>query len=366
MWVRVPPPAPESEAVFVRLAKTVFFFPVGALRMVKIAITCEGFKRKTQRFRRGRGVFTLRTLRFFLRVLCGNLSQPILGNTILRTMNLRLLALLLVSVFSMSVCAQKGPSAESAESRDTAAKATITYIANEGVLIEGGGKTVLIDGLHRFYKSAYAHPPDELRDKLENAKSPYDRIDLVLVSHLHGDHFHPASVALHLKNNRKAKLATSEQIIEKIKEGSADYRQVVPQIVPIKHKWKGSISKEFDGIRVRFLGLRHGSERFKWIQNLGHVIEIGGKKFLHIGDADMTAENFSAFEIDKEGIDIGFIPYWFLLSEKGRKLVKDQFAPKHIVAVHVSPSDADEVTNELNKHYADITVFTRILESRAF
>ena len=76
----------------------------------------------------------------------------------------------------------------------------VTYIANEGVLISAGDKQVLIDGLHREYKPAYLFPPAELLSALEQARAPYNKINVVLVSHLHLDHFHPESVGLHLKN----------------------------------------------------------------------------------------------------------------------------------------------------------------------
>ncbi len=117
---------------------------------------------------------------------------------------------------------------------------------------------------------------------------------------------------------------------------------------------------------MEVLGLRHGGSNFSWIQNLGHVIEIDGKKLLHIGDADMTVENFSSFRLYEKGIDIAFIPFWYLLSENGRKLVREQFAPRHIIAVHVSPNDAKEVAEQIKKTNPEATVFTKILESKSF
>ena len=92
------------------------------------------------------------------------------------------------------------------------------------------------------------------------------------------------------------------------------------------------------------------------------VREIGGKKLLHIGDADMTAENFSAFDLSKEKIDVAFIPYWFLLSENGRALVREQFAPKTIVAVHISPDEAEEIVERLKKEAPGVIPFTKLLE----
>ena len=271
-------------------------------------------------------------------------------------------------LFTTAVCGQtkKSDSSPKPTTKDQKPNLTLQYIANEGVLISSGGKQVLIDGLHREYKPAYLFPPPDLLDSLENAKSPYDKIDLVLVSHVHLDHFHPESVALHLKNNPNSMLATSEQAVEQISENFADYAKVKSQIKPIKHIWKKSSELERKGIKVKFLGLRHGSERFRSIQNLGHIIEIGGKKLLHIGDADMTTENFADFKIAKEKIDIAILPFWFLTSKSGRELVKEQFNPKHIIAVHISPDDAESVAEKIKGFYPNATSFTKILQEKSF
>ena len=173
----------------------------------------------------------------------------------------------------------------------------VRYIANEGVLIASGGKQVLIDGLHREYKAAYLFPPPEMQAVLENARAPYDKINILLVSHIHLDHFHPESIGLYLKNNPKSVLASSSQVVDEVTKGFADHEKIRSQIKPVAHEWKKSVDVNLDGVRIKFLGLRHGGGQFKDMQNLGHIIEIGGKKLLHIGDADMTAENFAAFNI---------------------------------------------------------------------
>ena len=239
---------------------------------------------------------------------------------------------------------------------------TLRYIANEGVLIAAGDKQVLIDGLHREYRPAYLFPPPELQTVLENARPPYDKINLLLVSHIHLDHFHPESVGLHLKGNARTLFASSPQAADEIIKGFTEHAKVKAQIRPVT--WEPGKSSQIDheGIRVRFLGLRHGGDRWKHIQNLGHVIEVGGKKFLHIGDADMNAENFSAFTLAQERIDVAFIPYWFLTSEPGRKLVREQFAPKLIIAVHIPPGETESVAAQLKKDIPEARAFTRLLE----
>jgi L-ascorbate metabolism protein UlaG (beta-lactamase superfamily) len=243
---------------------------------------------------------------------------------------------------------------------------TIRYIANEGVLIRAGGKQILIDGLHREYKPAYAFPPADLLKLLETANKPYDKINLLLASHIHLDHFHPESIGLYLKNNPRAVFASSEQAVGEIAKNFADYEKIKSQVKTVAHEWKKPVEFNQDGIKIRFLGLRHANAQHASIQNLGHLIEIGGKKLLHIGDADMTTENFAGFNLAKENIDVAFIPYWFLLSENGRKLVKEQFNPKQIIAVHISPNEAAEISEELKKNNPETIALTKILEERGF
>ena len=243
---------------------------------------------------------------------------------------------------------------------------TVRYIANEGVLIASDDKQVLIDGLHREYKPAYLFPPPEMQSVLENARAPYDKVNVVLVSHVHLDHFHPESVGLYLKGNPKAVLASSDQVVGEVAKNFADYERVKGQIRAVTHEWKKSADLNHEGIKVKFLGLKHGGERWKEIQNLGHVIEIGGRKLLHIGDADTSPENFAAFNLAHEKIDIAFIPYWFLTSEEGRRLVREQFDPRQIIAVHIPPAEAQAVIDQLKKDLPDAMAFTKILEERSF
>jgi hypothetical protein len=80
----------------------------------------------------------------------------------------------------------------------------------------------------------------------------------------------------------------------------------------------------------------------------------------------MTAENFAAFNLAQEKIDIALIPYWFLLTAEGRALVKEQFNPKNIIAVHIPPAEAEDVIKQLKKDLPDAVAFTKILEERSF
>jgi L-ascorbate metabolism protein UlaG (beta-lactamase superfamily) len=242
----------------------------------------------------------------------------------------------------------------------------ITYVANEGVLISAGEQQVLIDGLHREYKRDYAFLPAAEREKIETAKAPFDKIDLILVSHLHLDHFHPESVGLHLKHNPNAALVSSRQVVDEVEKNFKDYEAIRARVTAATPPLKGRAVLKAAGIEFEVLGLGHGAGRHGWIQNLGHVVKLGGKKLLHVGDAEPSAEIFAQFNLDEEGIDVAFIPFWFLLGSDGQTVVREHIKPKHVVAVHISPSEAATAAGQIRQAFPAAAAFTRMLEKRHY
>ena len=242
----------------------------------------------------------------------------------------------------------------------------ITYIANEGVLISADGKQVLIDGLHREYEPGYAFLPPADREKIETAKPPFDKIDLILVSHRHLDHFHPESVGLHLQHNPKAMLVSSQQVVDEVEKNFKDYQAIKARVTGATPPWKEKVAMKVAGIDFEILNLRHGTGRHASIQNLGHIIKLGGKKLLHIGDADTAVENFEKFNLDEEAIDIAFLPFWFLQGSDGQTIVREHIKPRQIIAVHISPSESDKTTTQIKQAFPGAVAFTTMLEKRSY
>jgi L-ascorbate metabolism protein UlaG (beta-lactamase superfamily) len=173
----------------------------------------------------------------------------------------------LACFFAISACAQSKkaePLKPDELSKPIAVKSgtglTVRYIANEGVLIASADKQILIDGLHREYKPAYLFPPPEMQAVLENARSPYDKIDFVLVSHVHLDHFHPQSIGSYLKSNPGSVFASSGQAVDEVAKNFPDYEKVRSQIRPITHEWKKSSEIDRDGVRIKWCEFYEHSE----------------------------------------------------------------------------------------------------------
>ena len=242
----------------------------------------------------------------------------------------------------------------------------ITYIANEGVLIASGGKQVLIDGLHREYQRAYAFLPDAEREKIETAKPPFDRIDLILVSHMHLDHFHSEAVGRHLQHNQKAQLVSSQQVVNEVEKNFKGFAAIKARVTTVTPPWQDRVAMKTAGVDFEILGLRHGTERHAAIQNLGHIVKLGGKKILHIGDADTSLENFEKLNLDEEQIDIALLPYWFLIGSEGQTIVREHIKPKYIIAVHISPAESSKVTAEIKQNFPGAFAFTTLLDRAVY
>ena len=242
----------------------------------------------------------------------------------------------------------------------------ITYIANEGVLLSSSGKQVLIDGLHREYERDYAFLPPAEREKIETAKPPFDKIDLILVSHRHLDHFHPESVGLYLQHNPNTELVSSQQIVEEVEKSFKDYQAIKARMISATPPWKERVAMKVNGIDFEILRLSHGTGRHATIQNLGHIVKLGGKKLLHVGDADTAVENFERFNLDEEQIDVAFLPLWFLTETQGQTIVREHIKPKQIIAVHVSPDESERTIAQVKQAFPGAVVFKTMLEKTAY
>jgi L-ascorbate metabolism protein UlaG (beta-lactamase superfamily) len=262
---------------------------------------------------------------------------------------------------SEPMIAQQGGGA----ARPPGATVEVTYIANEGVLIAAGETQVLIDGLHRPYRSSYPSLPEPYREQIETAQPPFNEIDVVLVSHAHLDHFHAESVARHLRHNARARLVSSEQVVKEI-QSAADFAALSSRVTtitpPLKHREKTVV----EGVEVELLGVGHGTGRHGMVQNLGHIVTLGGKRLLHIGDASTEdASVFDAFELDRAGIDVAFLPVWFLTSDEGAAIVRERIKPRHIVAIHM-PADSGRAAAQVRERAPDAVPFTVILEKKFY
>ena len=148
----------------------------------------------------------------------------------------------------------------------------VTYLANEGFLLAGNDRGVLIDALFDAGVGGYPRVPKELRRQLEESTGPFQGVRLILASHYHADHFAAGPVARALKNNTAAILISTEQAAERVRELIPETSTVAARVIGLFPPDGKRQAMTVAGIRVVAFNLHHGRERPE-IQNLGFLVE---------------------------------------------------------------------------------------------
>jgi L-ascorbate metabolism protein UlaG (beta-lactamase superfamily) len=221
----------------------------------------------------------------------------------------------------------------------TAAATEVRYVANSGMLLTISGRRFLIDAPIRDGIPPYATSSAAERALLEGARSPYQNVDAILVTHWHEDHFSAPAVAAHLSSSPRTILVSSPDVVDRVREVAPDLpvarlRGVLPAAGASEQVAVGSVP-------VHVLRIRHNPARRFPEQHVGFLIG-GAAPALHVGDADPALDNFAILKTLPR-VDIAFLPFWYLSDDANRRIIADSIRPRRVVAMHVPPADADKV-----------------------
>jgi len=236
----------------------------------------------------------------------------------------------------------------------------VVALANEGFLLRSGEQAVLIDAFLSVPYAGYDALPAEVLARLEAAEAPFAGVDLALVSHEHADHVQAEPARRFLAASPDTLLATSPQALAIV---VGDDEQAVPNHEAYLPEPGETSVVERNGVRVEFLRLSHGSGRFASIQNLGHVITIGGQRVLHLGDAATEAMNFRPYALPGRQLDVALVPYWYFLERGGRALVEEQLPARRVIACHIPSRERAEIASKLATSHPHVIVPSEPLES---
>lgn len=243
----------------------------------------------------------------------------------------------------------------------------VIYIANSGFMFSSGTTHLLIDALY-LDAEVWETPSKQIQKDMMKGAPPFKNISHMLVSHYHADHFDATLVSRFLVNNPKAMLLTNHQtdsVLQKIYKTDQQLNRP-NQIKVINTPMFSSGNYESGQLKVTTLGQRHMGKEDSTVESLGFLVELGGKKILHIGDADYTDENFAGFNLENEHIDIAFIHYWFLLDCEGRRIVETYIKPDKIVLTHVPYDELRRNYKRIKEYYPNVEVFLNHMDKKIF
>ena len=238
----------------------------------------------------------------------------------------------------------------------TPERVELTYIANEGFLVTGAHKKVLVDALLREgIPKYYERPSPETRQKMESAQHPFHNVNLVLATHFHRDHFDAGSVAAHLRANPQATFVSVHEATELVHKEFAASAPENARIRTTTPEYGHKVALTISEIPLQVIRLRHGK-----FQNTGFLFTVAGKKILHLGDSDGEVSNFDVFDLEKEQIDVALVPYWYFLSAEGKRVVQEHIRARNVIAFHVSlDDDGKRDTERIRREFPAVIIATQ-------
>jgi L-ascorbate metabolism protein UlaG (beta-lactamase superfamily) len=229
---------------------------------------------------------------------------------------------------------------------------TITFLVNEGFLIQTGEHDVLIDAFVQAEYYGYGALSDETYKAMIGRKAPFESIELALTSHVHLDHFQVDPAAYFLRAHPDAALMSSEEVILAIRNAPGEPSVGNQGIVTWPEEGKIR-SFEHGGIRVDAFRLRHVGDRNREVQNLGLLMHVGDWQILHVGDAHGSADNFEPHKLTEKDIDVAILPTWMF---DDRELIDQQIGARHYIAAHIPAAELASTKREFASAHPDVIV----------
>ncbi len=247
----------------------------------------------------------------------------------------------------------------------------VTLIANDGFLLELGGKKVLIDALFDEGYGRFMTPPKDLLARMTEAREQFSDIDLLLVTHDHGDHFNPKHVMAHLRNNPRSHLVAHSQVVARLRQEEG-FEQIRKRIRELKLEPGVHEQVSVGGIDVDALCLAHmpryqnGRDLNEGIRNVAFIVRLGGVRFFHLGDAmvENSLAHLNAYPFDETPVDLLFLDNGDR-SSAAREFIGQKIKPSRIVAMHTPPAELAEGWKKVWAAYPFAVVFRQSMEQHS-
>ena len=247
---------------------------------------------------------------------------------------------------------------------DTAGKVKVTYIANDGVMIEFMGKKVVIDGVNRVGNlSGWVAPSNAALSAVENGTAPFDDIDVIMITHNHSDHYSTSAVLKYLSAHPDSRLIVPTGM----RGAFASNASQIIDVSPAKFQREAVVVND---INIDVLHVEHFDQfgnNFSNVESYAYVVNMDDKRFFHAGDLDYLDSQLGVFSLLSDSITAAFIPtFGDLVSAANRDAIVDKVSPEHIICLHFLVSSLNTTLNQINAIYPGATAFTVPFETRFY
>lgn len=259
------------------------------------------------------------------------------------------------------------PSAAEIQAADPMARSA-QYLGNAGVMITDGQTKILFDPLFDQGFNTYQLVPPAIRDPLMAGTKPFDGVDLLLISHAHGDHFSAKQVLAYLKANPAVKLVAPAQAVVQLSKAGLSPNDLDERVMVIDQKIGAPpVFVQAGAITIEAITIPHsGGERFASVRNTVYRVDLGEQyHVLHLGDATIENPPFAAQQVfwDAQSNDLVLTPYWLFKNQQRQVNLDLHVQPLRAIGIHV-PTALSALKQRYGTALDEVDLFTRPGEVR--
>lgn len=215
----------------------------------------------------------------------------------------------------------------------------VTLIANAGLLLQYNGCTLMLDGIYGGEGHPFSNLSPAVWQGMLRGDPPFEKIDYLLFSHAHPDHFSAPMVREFLDHRRvKGMFMPDGRTVEK--SGLVTYlKETGTQCVLLSKQTDRAAYRIEPDITVQAFSTRHLDKKFQNVHHVCYLITFGEKKILFTADVDYTQETFDTIQqIPLRAVFVN--PLFFGVLRRGR-FFRGELNTKSICIYHVPFSGDD-------------------------
>lgn len=252
----------------------------------------------------------------------------------------------------------------------------VTYLGNCGFLYENNSVKVLIDPFGTEYGGFFYLPSEATRKNIDKGNAPFNNIDLLLITHIHGDHFNAKLTESFLLNNNKTKMICPGQVYKQMTDSCSSFSRIKSRIICPDLLMNESENIKINNISVMAMHMQHGTDRsleglcysdyteYEKTENYGYVIYFKNKNVFHQGDACLKINNEILRNIYCH-LDVAHLSYfdWDTVSWD---ILKNKLEADNVIFMHGTKPAKELQSDQFKKVIPQIILFKQELESKVF
>lgn len=215
----------------------------------------------------------------------------------------------------------------------------VTLLANAGLLLEYEGTTLLLDGIFHSRDVPFSSLPQDVWQKLLRGDAPFGKIDYLLFTHHHPDHFSAAMTVEYLEGHpiKGVFLPDAEEL-----ENSTlmlGLREHGTPCALLSDQTNHAVYKVAPNITVRAFRTLHLDKAFETVRHYCYLITFGDKRVLFTADVNYLGEDLS--QTHGAPLHAAFINPLFFSALSHHRFFKGELNPKHLCVYHVPFAEDD-------------------------